>query len=508
MWQITGCQHSLVQTCGNDYSPPTIPALSLKGFSRWESLEILLGPEEHVPFIQYAVKNWNLRHPVSGEAFPADLPSDVFPAHADADVDKWHSRCADRLWQEATTERAAEHERERGRGSSPEKHEPRFTYVHVKPPKYPSPPQTARGDHPRSEHARPDHGRPDQSRRPLYTHVPRHGGSGSHGRQQMPSRSPEPPRESPSDVDGRRRRSFSDIPSPTAADEPPHNYSNSQYIDPGRRPTNQQQRRHSQPRHFSSESSEDEHAASSRHSRDRHRHQQSPPTPPYTRRNLSQQPSSAAARTQRSDIRDSSGGAKRPLTNSPRGSIREKVSEKVSNIFSSRPPERPHNDMRRSSYQGVPAVRPRGNRAPAPPRPAKVESDIEDSETSDSETSEDEPPRRPALRSREDRERDHYRDRVRPYPLDRELDDDIESPAARRTRQHLRRPDTTRRTSSHADVDRRRDGPAWDPRDKERGRLRDERKRYNERRSPDHDRRSPSPLTGVTGRRYPEAAAY
>lgn len=502
MWQVTGCQHSLVQPPNKDYSPPTIPALSLKGFSRWEALEILLGPEEHVPFIQYAVRNWSLKHPVTGEAFPADLPVSVFPAQADTDVDKWHKSCAAQLWQEASTEERAEEcgreqqqQQQRGRGSSPEKQEPKFTYVHVKPPSYPSPPPpTSRGEHVR----------PGQGGRPLYTHVPRHG-SGPHARQERPQ---ERPRESPSGMHDGRRRSFSDIPSPTAPQEPAYPYKAAPYIDPTRRPTHQQQRRHSQPRHFSSESSEDEHLSATR--KPRHRQQQgSPPTPPYNRRPptaSSQQSSSATARTQRSDIRDNNGGLKRHVGNSPRGSIRDKLSEKVSNIFpSSRPAER--TDSRHSSYNAAPA-RPRGARAPAPPRAAHVDSDIEDTESSDSASSEDESPRRrPALRSREERERDHYRDRGRPYVLDRELDDDIESPAARRTRQHLRRPNTARRTSSHADVDRRREGPAWDPRDKERERLRDERKRY-ERRSPDHDRRSPSPLTGVSGRRYPEAAAY
>lgn len=499
MWQITGCQHSLVQSPQSDYSAPTIPALSLKGFSRWEALEILLGPEEHVPFIQYAARKWNLKHPVTGEVFPADLPSDVFPAQADTDVDKWHKSCAAKLWEEATTEKAAESERERGRGSSPEKHEPRFTYAHVKSPFYPSPPPTARGS---------DHVRPEPARRPVYMRVPRHG-TGSYSRQQAPARSPERFRESP-DLHDRRRRSFSDIPSPTAAEEPPFNYNASQqYVDPKRRPTHQQQRRHSQPRHVSSQSSEDEQATAPPPRKPRHR-QQSPPTPPYTRRppnTSSQQPSSATTRAHRSDIRDTT-GLKRQAANSPRGGIRDKLSEKVSSIFpSSRPPDRPHNDSRHTSHSS--GTRARSTRAPAPaqPRAARVESDSEETDTSDTGPSEEEtPPRRkPALRSSEARERDHYRDRGRPHVLDREPDDDVESPAARRTRQNLR-PNVIRRTSSHADVDRRREVPVWDSRDKDRERPpREERKRY-ERRSPDHGRRSPSPLTGVSGRRYPEAA--
>ncbi|KAM4062106.1 WD repeat-containing [Hirsutella rhossiliensis] len=50
IWQATGCQHTL-QPTHDDFAPPIIPALTMRGFSRWESLEILLGPEEHVPFM-------------------------------------------------------------------------------------------------------------------------------------------------------------------------------------------------------------------------------------------------------------------------------------------------------------------------------------------------------------------------------------------------------------------------------------------------------------------------
>ncbi|PMB71021.1 hypothetical protein BM221_003485 [Beauveria bassiana] len=100
IWQVTGCQHTL-QPTDNDFAPPSIPALTPRGFCRWESVEILLGPEEHVPFLQFAVKNWNLRHPETGECFPADLPTDVFPSAADEEVDLWHKACGERLTREA-----------------------------------------------------------------------------------------------------------------------------------------------------------------------------------------------------------------------------------------------------------------------------------------------------------------------------------------------------------------------------------------------------------------------
>ncbi|PHH68397.1 hypothetical protein CDD83_6130 [Cordyceps sp. RAO-2017] len=94
IWQVTGCQHTL-QPTASDFEPPSIPALTFRGFSRWESLEILLGPEEHVPFMQFAVRNWALRHPETGEPFPPDLPADVFPAGPDLEVDRWHKSSGD-----------------------------------------------------------------------------------------------------------------------------------------------------------------------------------------------------------------------------------------------------------------------------------------------------------------------------------------------------------------------------------------------------------------------------
>ncbi|KAJ0303482.1 hypothetical protein COL516b_006486 [Colletotrichum fioriniae] len=93
---VTGCQHSM-QPSDNDFDAPSVPALTLRGFVRWESIEILLSPEEHVPFIQQAVKSWNLKHPETGEPFPPDLPADALPSEPDAGIEKWHKKCAEKL---------------------------------------------------------------------------------------------------------------------------------------------------------------------------------------------------------------------------------------------------------------------------------------------------------------------------------------------------------------------------------------------------------------------------
>ncbi|OAA62211.1 hypothetical protein ISF_05220 [Cordyceps fumosorosea ARSEF 2679] len=128
IWQVTGCQHTL-QPTDNDYAPPSIPALTPRGFCRWESVEILLGPEEHVPFLQFAVKNWNLRHPETGESFPPDLPSDVFPSEADEKVDLWHKACGERLTREAAG-RPARATRHPKREQEPEAVDPKFAETH------------------------------------------------------------------------------------------------------------------------------------------------------------------------------------------------------------------------------------------------------------------------------------------------------------------------------------------------------------------------------------------
>ncbi|TVY94117.1 hypothetical protein LAWI1_G000505 [Lachnellula willkommii] len=86
----------------HDFDPPSIPALTTRGFVRWQSIEILLGPEEHVPFIQTAVREWAIKNPDTGETFPVELPKEAFPLKCDADIEKWHSACAARLRQRAT----------------------------------------------------------------------------------------------------------------------------------------------------------------------------------------------------------------------------------------------------------------------------------------------------------------------------------------------------------------------------------------------------------------------
>ncbi|KAH6609384.1 hypothetical protein Trco_002730 [Trichoderma cornu-damae] len=496
MWQVTGCQHSL-QPTENDFAAPSVPALTPRGFSRWESVEILLGPEEHVPFIQYAVRRWALRHPETGQTFPPDLPATVFPAQPDQMVDKWHKQCADQMRDEAYKEEEEEEEASMPSSSSapkpepsPEPTAPKFAYVHTSDPFHASDPfHSADPFHPTSPRSRAAD--PNQFERFTYVRVGERHGANLGQRPSM--RSPERSRRQRPADDAARRRSFSDYasthqPNP---DSIRHSYSGT-YLNPdSTRPTPGRpghDRRHGHPQRHSSDSSGDESAGDGMHLRARRRQRTGSP-PPGVRRvvppsSSGPPPASAGSsapsfRTHRSDSRAEESRRR----GSPFGSFREKMAETVSNIL---PGSHSRNSSRQSSVNDPHRVRRSREHIP-PSRLNQNHSDLASDGLSE-ESSEEE--RRRRRRLREERERERERDRYRA--------DDQDSGGRRERPQHPRRTDSQRRTSSHADVDRRRE-PGWDMRDRER--MREERKKW--------DRRSmenlPSP-GGIPSRRYQEPA--
>jgi len=103
IWASLECEH-ILRTSHDRFKPPSIPALTKSGFVRWQSIEILLGPEEHVPFMQTAVRNFPIKDPDTKVRFPKELPAEVFPLVPDVEVAKWHGECADKLRQMASTE--------------------------------------------------------------------------------------------------------------------------------------------------------------------------------------------------------------------------------------------------------------------------------------------------------------------------------------------------------------------------------------------------------------------
>lgn len=451
MWSVTGCQHSL-QPTENDFAPPSIPALTPRGFSRWESVEILLGPEEHVPFIQYAVKHWALRHPETGQAFPPDLPASVFPAQSDQAVDRWHKQCADTLRDEAFKEgeeASMPSSSSASRpGPSPEPAAPRFAYVHTANPFRPVSPRSRAAD-------------PNQSER--FTYVRPGERHGANFGQRPPMRSPERPRRQRPGDDASRRRSFSDYASTRQphADGIRHSYSGT-YLnpDPSRTTPSRpgQGRRHSHVQHHSSdESSGDESVDEPMHVRARQRQRAGSPPTPGVRRVVppsSGPPPSAGSsvpsfRTHRSDSRTED--ARRRA--SPFGNIRDKVSETVSNIL---PGSHSRNSSRHSSVNDP--IRVRRSREHIPPsRLNQNHSDLASDGISEEDSSGEELRRREELHERRDR-----------YRTD---DQDSGGHRDRQQRHPRARPDPGRRTSSHADADRRRD-PGWDMRDRDRMRER------------------------------------
>ncbi|KFY12490.1 hypothetical protein V492_03840, partial [Pseudogymnoascus sp. VKM F-4246] len=96
IYQSIGCQHTL-QPTPDDFHPPTIPALTTRGFVRWQTIEILLDPSGHVPFLQRAVHDFPILNPETGDRFPVDLPASCLPQEPDKAIEKWHNKCAEKL---------------------------------------------------------------------------------------------------------------------------------------------------------------------------------------------------------------------------------------------------------------------------------------------------------------------------------------------------------------------------------------------------------------------------
>ncbi|MCJ1272817.1 hypothetical protein MMC21_000606 [Puttea exsequens] len=100
IYQSLGCYHTL-QPESNPYNPPSTPALTPQGFVRWQTVQLLLEPEEHVPFLQNAVKRFEIMNPVDGAPFPSILPREVLPTIPDPDMVEWHSSVSEKLMLEA-----------------------------------------------------------------------------------------------------------------------------------------------------------------------------------------------------------------------------------------------------------------------------------------------------------------------------------------------------------------------------------------------------------------------
>ncbi|KAL3494342.1 major facilitator superfamily domain-containing protein [Aspergillus germanicus] len=88
IYQRLGCFHS-IQPSADPYKPPSIPALQPHGFVRWQTIQILLDPDEHVSYLQNAVERWDILSP-NGTLFPKTIPREAFPAEPDPEMIQWH----------------------------------------------------------------------------------------------------------------------------------------------------------------------------------------------------------------------------------------------------------------------------------------------------------------------------------------------------------------------------------------------------------------------------------
>ena len=100
IYQSLGCFHSL-QPENNPYVPPRTPALTPHGFVRWQTVQLLLEPAEHVPYLQNAVKRLGIINPTNGTPFPNSLPREVLPARPDPQMIEWYATVSEKLRLEA-----------------------------------------------------------------------------------------------------------------------------------------------------------------------------------------------------------------------------------------------------------------------------------------------------------------------------------------------------------------------------------------------------------------------
>ncbi|KAL1994472.1 hypothetical protein VTN49DRAFT_1942 [Thermomyces lanuginosus] len=95
IYQKLGCFHSL-QPTSNAFEPPCIPSLLPIGFVRWETIQILLDPDEHHHLLQTALEKWDIMD-AKGVAFPKVIPREVFPKVPDQDMVEWHEKLSKQL---------------------------------------------------------------------------------------------------------------------------------------------------------------------------------------------------------------------------------------------------------------------------------------------------------------------------------------------------------------------------------------------------------------------------
>ncbi|KAI4105659.1 MAG: hypothetical protein L6R37_002647 [Teloschistes peruensis] len=114
IYQSLGCYHTL-QPEKDPFVPPRLPALTPQGFVRWQTVQVLLKPDVHVPFLQNAVKRLDIINPTDGLPFPHPLPWAALPSRPDPEMVQWHEGVGETLMiaSQATPARASSIDRPR-----------------------------------------------------------------------------------------------------------------------------------------------------------------------------------------------------------------------------------------------------------------------------------------------------------------------------------------------------------------------------------------------------------
>ncbi|PYH91095.1 hypothetical protein BO71DRAFT_360148 [Aspergillus ellipticus CBS 707.79] len=95
IYQRLGCFHNIQPTL-DPYKPPAIPALQPNGFVRWQTIQLLLDPDEHCRYLQNAVELWDIETP-NGGVFPKMIPREAFPDTPDMEMVEWHEEVSRRF---------------------------------------------------------------------------------------------------------------------------------------------------------------------------------------------------------------------------------------------------------------------------------------------------------------------------------------------------------------------------------------------------------------------------
>ncbi|KAK4626904.1 hypothetical protein CLAFUW4_04043 [Fulvia fulva] len=107
IYKSLGCLHSLqppAYTHASAFTDPTVPALKTEGWIMWQTIQLLLGPEEHAAFLREAVQIFDVKDHDTGEAFPKILPRQCFPLEPDKHMVAWYEGVSERLRREAEDE--------------------------------------------------------------------------------------------------------------------------------------------------------------------------------------------------------------------------------------------------------------------------------------------------------------------------------------------------------------------------------------------------------------------